>query len=68
MSKAPWDAPNDGYFIDARQAWFVVGSSKTGAMGKTLASFSAQTDADAFATEFGGKVIDFNAVSYESLR
>jgi copper chaperone NosL len=68
MSKAPWDTPKDEFFIDARQAWFVVGSSKTGAMGKTLASFSAQTDADAFAREFGGKVIDFNAVSYESLQ
>jgi len=68
MSKAPWDAPDDGYFIDARQAWYVVGSRQTGAMGKTLASFSAKTDADAFASEFGGKVIDFNAVSYQSLQ
>tara|TARA_R110002167_G_scaffold248021_1_gene454005 strand:+ start:16637 stop:17137 length:501 start_codon:yes stop_codon:yes gene_type:complete len=68
MSKAPWDAPNDGYFIDARKAWYVVGSDKIGAMGKTLASFSAKTDADAFATEFGGSVIDFNAVSYQSLQ
>ena len=68
MSKAPWDGPNDGYFIDARQAWYVVGSSKMGAMGKTLASFSAKTDADAFATEFGGSVIDFSAVSYQSLQ
>ncbi|MGB1200020.1 MAG: nitrous oxide reductase accessory protein NosL [Cognaticolwellia aestuarii] len=68
MSKAPWNAPNDGYFIDARNAWYVVGSEKMGAMGKTLASFSAKTDADAFATEFGGTVIDFNAVSYQSLQ
>lgn len=68
MSKAPWDAPNDGYFIDAHEAWFVVGSSRTGAMGKTLASFSAKTDAEAFATEFGGSVIDFNAVNYASLQ
>jgi len=68
MSKAPWDAPNDGYFIDARQAWYVVGSSKMGAMGKTLASFSVKTDADAFAIEFGGRVIDFSAVNYQSLQ
>jgi len=68
MSKAPWDAPDDGYFIDARQAWYVVGSAKTGAMGKTLASFSAKTDADAFAKEFGGDVLDFNRVNYQSLQ
>ena len=67
MSKAPWDAPKDEFFIDARQAWFVVGSSKTGAMGKTLASFSAKDDADAFATEFGGRVIDFEHVNYDVL-
>lgn len=68
MSKAPWNAPNDSYFIDARNAWYVVDSEKMGAMGKTLASFSAKADADAFATEFGGSVIDFNAVSYQSLQ
>lgn len=68
MSKAPWDTPKDEFFIDARNAWYVVGSSQTGAMGKTLASFSEKTDADNFATEFGGKVIDFNAVTYQSLQ
>ncbi|ASP47492.1 nitrous oxide reductase accessory protein NosL [Cognaticolwellia beringensis] len=68
MSKAPWDSPNDSYFIDARLAWYVVGSNLTGAMGKTLASFSTKTDADTFASEFGGNVIDFNAVNYQSLQ
>ncbi|WP_085298501.1 nitrous oxide reductase accessory protein NosL [Cognaticolwellia mytili] len=68
MSKAPWDSPKDEFFINARQAWFVIDSSQTGAMGKTLASFSLQSDADAFAAEFGGRVIDFNAVNYESLQ
>ncbi|SEK99475.1 copper chaperone NosL [Colwellia chukchiensis] len=68
MSKAPWDAPNDGYFIDARQAWYVVGSEKTGAMGKTLASFSTKADAEAFASEFGGHVIDFDGVDYQALQ
>ena len=68
MSKAPWNAANDSYFIDARQAWSVVGANKIGAMGKTLASFSAKNDADAFAIAFGGKVIDFNAVNYQSLQ
>ncbi|WNC69103.1 nitrous oxide reductase accessory protein NosL [Thalassotalea nanhaiensis] len=67
MSKMPWDAPNDGYFIDAKTAWFVVGSEKTGAMGKTLASFSKQQDALAFAQEFGGEVLDFSQVDQASL-
>lgn len=67
MSKMPWDEPDDGYFIDAKTAWFVVGSEKTGAMGKTLASFSKQNDAQAFAIEFGGEVLDFSQVDQASL-
>ena len=67
MSKMPWDTPKDEFFIDAKSAWFVHGSSKTGAMGKTLASFSKQTDAQAFASEFGGSVLAFAEVSLDNL-
>ncbi|OUS27980.1 nitrous oxide reductase accessory protein NosL [Thalassotalea sp. 42_200_T64] len=67
MSKMPWDEPNDGYFVDARVAWFVVGSSKTGAMGKTLASFSKEGDAKAFSREFGGDVLAFDNVDMSTL-
>lgn len=67
MSKSPWETPNDDYFIDARNAWFVAGSSKTGAMGETLASFSQQADAQAFSEEFGGKVLSFTQVDFSVL-
>ena len=69
MSKMPWgsDSIDDKYFIDAKQAWFVIGSEKTGAIGKTLASFSLQTDAQAFAKEFGGKVLSFKDINQDSL-
>ena len=69
MSKMPWgsDSINDKYFIDAKIAWYVVGSEKIGAMGKTLASFSLQTDAQAFAKEFGGNVLNFKDVNQDSL-
>ena len=30
MPKSPWQAPQDSHFIDARQTWYVVGSSQTG--------------------------------------
>ncbi|WP_440877593.1 nitrous oxide reductase accessory protein NosL [Thalassotalea sp. PLHSN55] len=62
MSKMPWDAPKDEFFIDARKAWFVAGSEKTGAMGQTLASFSKEADAKAFAKEFGGNVLSFEEI------
>ncbi|MBL4822959.1 MAG: nitrous oxide reductase accessory protein NosL [Colwellia sp.] len=69
MSKMPWgsDSINDKHFIDAKNAWYVSGSEKTGAMGKTLASFSLQSDAKAFAKEFGGKVISFVDINYDTL-
>jgi copper chaperone NosL len=69
MSKMPWgsDSIDDKHFIDAKAAWFVMGSEKTGAMGKTLASFSLETDALAFAKEFGGKVLGFSEVDQDSL-
>ena len=69
MSKMPWgsDSIDDKYFIDAKTAWYVTGSEKTGAMGKTLASFSLQADAQAFADEFGGKVLSFKDVNPDSL-
>ncbi|WP_019029654.1 nitrous oxide reductase accessory protein NosL [Colwellia piezophila] len=62
MSKSPWETPNDNYFIDAKVAWFVIGSEKTGAMGKTLASFSKKIDAQTFAKEFNGQVISFDQI------
>ena len=69
MSKMPWgsDSIDDKHFIDAKQAWFVTGSEKTGAMGKTLASFSLESDAQAFATEFGGNVFSFIDVNQDIL-
>lgn len=67
MSKMPWQALSDEHFINARAAWFVTNSSKIGAMGKTLASFSKQQDAQAFAEQFGGQVIDFDQVSMQVL-
>jgi copper chaperone NosL len=54
MSKMPWDEPNDGHFIEAQKAWFVIHSSKRGAMGQTLASFGKKEHADAFKEKFGG--------------
>lgn len=62
MSKSIWEKPDDNFFIDAKTAWYVVDSSQTGAMGKTLASFSAEKDALTFAKEYGGKVLSFSQI------
>ncbi|MCE9687579.1 nitrous oxide reductase accessory protein NosL [Shewanella sp. AS16] len=63
MSKSPWEAPLDSHFIDARSAWYVIGSSKTGAMGKTLASFGDEASAQAFAKAYGGTLYRFEQIT-----
>lgn len=64
MAKADWDKPQ-GNWIDARQAYYVSGSKKTGSMGPTLAAFAREQDAKDFAQKFGGKVLRFEQVTPE---
>lgn len=64
MAKADWEKPEDNW-IDAKKAWFVLGSSKTGSMGPTLAAFAEQKAAESFAGEYGGKVLKFEEVTSE---
>jgi copper chaperone NosL len=65
MSEADWDQPR-GQWIDARRAFFVVGSRRHGSMGPTIASFSLAADARAFAGEYGGEVLPFDAVTADN--
>lgn len=67
MSKSPWENTDDQYFIDASQAWYVVGSSKNGSMGMTLASFSTEKHAQAFSQEYGGEVLSFSQITTQTL-
>ncbi|MFC6672549.1 nitrous oxide reductase accessory protein NosL [Marinobacterium aestuariivivens] len=67
MAVTPWDHPDDETFIDARSAWYVIDHSRPGAMGPTLASFSRQDDARAFAEQYGGKLIGFDEITLETL-
>ncbi len=67
MAVTPWSHPSDEVFIDARDAWYVIGSTAKGAMGATLASFKTKEQAKAFAEMQGGKVIDFSMISIDLL-
>ncbi|HTN67364.1 MAG TPA: nitrous oxide reductase accessory protein NosL [Burkholderiaceae bacterium] len=67
MGKAEWEHPS-GNWIDAKSALYVAGSSKTGAMGATLASFANRADAEAFAAKEGGKVVRFEQVTLEMVQ
>lgn len=57
---ASWEKPGAENWIDARKAFFVIGSNLRGGMGAEEAvPFSAQTAANEFATKNGGQVVTF---------
>lgn len=62
MGQNDWDAPR-GHWIDARAAFYVVGSKRRGSMGPTFASFAREADARAFAEQEGGQVLRFDEVT-----
>ena len=64
MGRANWEKPQ-GSWIDAKTAFYVFGSKKTGSMGPTLAAFASQENANKFAAEFGGEVLNFSQVTPE---
>ncbi len=61
MAKTEWNNPS-GHWIDAKTALYVIGSDMRGSMGPTLASFSREEDAKAFAAKHGGRVLRFDEV------
>jgi len=67
MAQTEWESPDDAALIDARDAFFVVGSDRTGAMGPTLASFSTDDAAHGFMMEHGGEVLKYSEITMEHL-
>jgi copper chaperone NosL len=66
MARADWDRPR-GHWIDARSAWYVLGSRRNGPMGPTIASFAVEADARRFAGEHGGTVLPFAGVTADKV-
>ncbi len=64
MGKTSWEEPR-GNWIDAKQAFYVLGSKCYGAMGPTIASFAQQKDAETSAAQYGGQVQRFDQVTME---
>jgi len=64
MAKAPnWDEPGAENWVDARKAFYVIGSSAKGGMGASeTVPFSTQAAAEEFAKTKGGKVVSFDDI------
>ncbi len=68
VAKTPWEHPQDEHLIDARTAFYVLGSSVQGAMGPSLVSFGTREAADAFAAEKGGRVLSWEQMDLAVLQ
>jgi copper chaperone NosL len=64
MAKAPsWDKPGESNWIDAKQAFYVIGSRVKGGMGADeTVPFSDRAAAEKFAAENGGRVVAYAEV------
>lgn len=63
MTAANWDNPGVDNWIDARKAWYVIGSELSGGMGAPEAvPFLTKEKAALFAMKKGGTVYAFDAI------
>ncbi|MBW0147311.1 nitrous oxide reductase accessory protein NosL [Marinobacter arenosus] len=67
MAQTDWQNPDDAALIDARKAFYVVGSDQDGAMGPTLASFADESGAEAFRKQYGGQVLAYEEITMEQV-
>jgi copper chaperone NosL len=64
MAGATWDQPGDGNWIVADNAFYVVGSARSGGMGAPEAvPFSSRERAEAFVLAEGGDVLVLNDIT-----
>ena len=68
MAQTAWDKPEDEHLVDAREAWYVMGSDLQGAMGPSIPSFADRAAADKLAAESGGRVLAFNEIDLSVLQ
>ncbi len=63
MSDAEWNNPGADNWIDAYNAWYVLGSGRAGGMGAPEAvPFLTREKANLFASTHGGKVYSFDMI------
>lgn len=62
MGSTQWEEPK-GQWIDARTAFYVIGSKKMGSMGPTFGSFAQEKSAKEFLNMYGGKIYKFDEIT-----
>ena len=68
IGRASWDQPEPGTWIDARKAFYVLGSDRVGGMNTPeVVPFATRKDAELFIQQHGGRISVFDAIPRESL-
>ncbi len=68
MSKADWHHPQPGSWILAKDAFYLLDSSKTSGMGMTeIIPFGKQITAQVWLKQYGGRILSYDEVIKESL-
>lgn len=68
MGQASWDKPEAETWIEAKGAWYVIGSARQGGMGAPEAiPFSKRADAEGFAAAYDGRVVAFSEIPSDAI-
>ena len=68
IGRASWDQPEAGTWIDARKAFYVIGSDRIGGMqAPEVVPFATAKDAELFMEQHGGEVYTFGTIPRESI-
>ena len=68
MARADWNHPEAGTWVEARAAWYVLDSGRTGGMGAPeLVPFGDEPSAQRFAREHGGRVVRFEDIPSDAV-
>jgi copper chaperone NosL len=68
LSRTGWQEPSDEDWMDAKDALYVTGHDREGAMGRSPAPFSAREDAKAFANNHGGQILTYDDLDWDALK
>ncbi len=68
IGRASWDQPEAGTWIDARKAFYIIGSDHIGGMqAPEVVPFATGKDAALFVEQHGGEVYIFSTIPRESI-
>ena len=68
IGRASWDQPEPGTWIDARKAFYVLGSDRVGGMqAPEVVPFATREDAELFIQQHGGGIYVFDTIPRESI-